>query len=179
MIESNIDKTLWSAFLKKTEKFEVPAKTILLEEGKISKKAYFIEKGCARLWVNNNGNDVTFQFFFEKEAVASLESFIFKKPSMYYIETLEPCVIYSITKEDFDVVVADSVVIKEKINDLLYSRLLHFQKLFLNAITNNPKERYDKLLAKHPSILNRIPQHYIASYLGVTSVSLSRIRNRK
>jgi CRP-like cAMP-binding protein len=180
MIESNIDQSTWETFVKQATKIKVDAKTILLEEGKISKDAYFIEKGSVRLWFNANGNDTTFQFFFENEAVASIESFMFNKPSSYYIETIEPCVLYKIDKETFNTIIGNSSTeFKEKLNNLLYFRLMHFQRLFLTIISNSPEQRYKKLLKEHPFILNRVPQHYIASYLGITSVSLSRIRNRK
>jgi CRP-like cAMP-binding protein len=58
-------------------------------------------------------------------------------------------------------------------------RLLKNQQVFFSYLKNTPQQRYEQLLAEHPEIIQRIPQHYIASYLGITSVSLSRIRNRR
>ncbi|WP_232540830.1 cyclic nucleotide-binding domain-containing protein [Spirosoma endbachense] len=60
----------------------------------------------------------------------------------------------------------------------LLKRMHHYSKLFLSRIKNNPLERYLELLADSPHIIQRVPQHYIASYLGITPVSLSRIRNK-
>jgi hypothetical protein len=57
--------------------------------------------------------------------------------------------------------------------------MIFYQKLFLSRIKDNPQKRYEDLLEHYPQILQRVPQHYIASYLGITPVSLSRIRNRK
>ena len=69
-------KDKWDDYVSYYHRIEVPAGTILLKEGEISKKAFMIEKGCLRLWFNNNGKDITFQFFFENEVVSSGESFI-------------------------------------------------------------------------------------------------------
>ncbi|GAA4178282.1 hypothetical protein [Sphingobacterium ginsenosidimutans] len=69
--------------------------------------------------------------------------------------------------------------LKKEIEDLTLDRLLFYQKLFLLRIKDKPQKRYEELLKQRPEVLQRIPQHYIASYLGITPVSLSRIRNRR
>ena len=69
--------------------------------------------------------------------------------------------------------------IKAFYHDYVEKRLLFYQKLFVAHIKDSPEQRYRELLAQHPEIVLRVPQHYIASFLGITSVSLSRIRNRK
>ena len=78
----------WDKYQHLFERVEVPARTILLREGKVARQAYFIEKGSIRLWFNNNGKDITFQFFFENNTVASIESFRKKTPSQVAIETI-------------------------------------------------------------------------------------------
>jgi CRP-like cAMP-binding protein len=150
-----------------------------LQEGQISKVAYLIEKGCVRSWFNNHGKDITFQFFFEGESVASVESFMTNQPSLYHLESIEPCIIHSISKKDFQFILDDSPRIKKEVEALVFKRLLFYQQLFLSRIKDNPQKRYQELLQYRPEILERVPQHYIASYLGITSVSLSRIRNRR
>ena len=73
MLVENLKKIIpqieWNKYEYLWKRLEVKGKTILLNEGEISDKAYLIEKGCLRLWFNNQGKDVTFQFFFENEAV--------------------------------------------------------------------------------------------------------------
>ncbi len=174
-----INNTDWVKFKDNLMKEEVPAKTVLLKEGEISKKAFFIEKGCLRSCFNNNGKDITFQFFFEGQTVSSIESFITNQPSMFNIESIEPSVIYYITKNDFQILIDKFPDIKQQIENFTFERLFFYQKLFLSRIKDNPEKRYQELLENNPEILLRIPQHYIASYLGITSVSLSRIRNRR
>lgn len=161
------------------EEIEVPAKSTLLKEGEIAKKIFFIQKGCARLWFNKQGKDITFQFFFEGEAVSSIESFRLNLPSKFSLQCLEPCSILTMKKSDFLKALDQSSESRKMMEEILYQRLLEYQNLFFSHITESPQERYEALLHNYPNILKRIPQHYIASYLGITSVSLSRIRNRR
>jgi CRP-like cAMP-binding protein len=169
----------WNEFLYLFKKQQIPARTILLHEGKISRKAFYIEKGCIRLWFNNNGKEVTFQFFFEGQGVSSIESFNTNQSSLFNIETVEPCIIRSITKKDFQIIVNSSPEISKEIQRHIFERLVFYQKLFLSRIKDNPQKRYEELIKTYPKILQRVPQHYVASYLGITPVSLSRIRNRR
>lgn len=159
------------------KEIKAPAKTVLLKEGAISKKVYFIEKGCLRLWFNNQGKDVSFQFFFENESVSSVESFMMGQPSLFTLETIEPCTLRVIHKKDFELVRTESPELEKYINTSILDRLVLYQKLFLSRIKDNPQKRYLDLIKNQPQIIQRVPQHYIASYLGITAVSLSRIRN--
>lgn len=171
---------LWDKYATLYHRIEVSAKTILLNEGDISKKAYIIEQGCIRAWFNNKGKDVTFQFFFENEAVSSIESFRRGTPSLYSIETIEPCVLHWIHKKDWLNLQAEIYAIpelREQFIDITLNRQLNYMQHFMSFIKHTPKERYLNLIKEKPQIIRRIPQHYIASYLGITSVSLSRIRN--
>lgn len=169
----------WQKFRHLFKREKVPAKTILLREGEIANYVYFIERGCFRLSFNNNGEDITFQFFFEGEAISSAESFRNNQPSLYSIESLEPSVVHLLTKTEYVKIIEESPLIKQSIEEQTFQRLLYIEKLFLSRIKNSPAERYQELLEQYPKILQRVPQHYIASFLGITSVSLSRIRNRR
>ena len=160
------------------KEIEVPPRTVLLREGEVSRQAYQILQGCIRLWFNDNGRDITFQFFFEGQGVSSIESFRTGRPSLFNMETVEPCVLRVITKPDFDKMMAEAPGFKELIEASIYQRLEHYFALFLSRIRDTPQQRYLHLLKDHPEIIRRIPQHYIASYLGITPVSLSRIRNK-
>lgn len=169
----------WNRFGHLFQRLEVPAKTVLLREGEVAGKAYYIEKGCLRLWFNHDGKDITFQFFFEGQGVASIESFRTGQPSVYSIETIEPCTVRAVSRTDLQTILESTPRLKQEIEDHTFQRLLFYQKLFLSRITNSPQERYDELVRNYPELLQRVPQHYIASYLGITPVSLSRIRNRR
>jgi CRP-like cAMP-binding protein len=173
------DKTIRTELQDLLVEREIASKTILLHEGEISNHAHFIKKGCLRQWFNKDGKDITFQFFFEGQAVASIDSFINNKPSLFTIESIEPSAIFSISKDQFELLNRIYPEFKEGIQELMFQRFKNYSHLFLSRIKDTPRERYDDLIKNHPEIIKRVPQHYIASYLGITPISLSRIRNRK
>lgn len=168
----------WEQYQHLYEEISVPARTILLEEGKAARYAYYIVEGGVRVWFNNKGKDTSFQFFFEGEGVSSIESFRTGQPSMFTIETLAPSKLLKISKDDFAVIVNSIPGFKAELEEVIFQRLLHYSKLFVSHIRDTPQERYEALLKEQPHILQRVPLQYIASYLGITAVSLSRIRNK-
>ncbi|MBK7056645.1 MAG: Crp/Fnr family transcriptional regulator [Leptospiraceae bacterium] len=160
--------------------FEVsyPSKTNLLNEGDVSQYLYFVKEGCLRLWFNDKGKDITFQFFFENEIVTSFESFRFGIPSLFTLETIEPVKLLKINKQDLMSIFIKFPDTKDHLIEFLFQRLSRYTHLFLSRIKESPEDRYRALIKMEPRIPNRIPQHYIASYLGISPVSLSRIRKR-
>ena len=172
--ESNRDK-----FMDLFQEKEMVSKSTLLNEGEISNYMYFVKKGCLRLWFNNEGNDITFQFFFEHQAVSSFESFFDKKPSLFTLESIEPTTVVSLSRNGFDLLFSHYPELNGVFYKMLIRRMGDYAKLFLSRIKNNPQKRYQELLQENPEILQRVAQHYIASYLGITPISLSRIKNRK
>ena len=176
-----LDDKKWNEYTGLFKRIAVPAKTILLKEGEVSKKFFLVEKGCARVWFNDNGRDITFQFFFENNTVASIESFRKSFPSHVFIETIEPSVLWYITKKEADKIIAEISEIpalRDKFIDAVFERTFDYMKHFFSFIKDTPSQRYINLLKENPEIVQRIPQHYIASYLGITSVHLSRIKNK-
>lgn len=176
-----LDDSKWNEYTSYFKRLEVPAKTILLEEGEISKRLFIIEKGCIRVWFNNNGKDLTTQFFFEHQSVASIESFIKKLPSPVFIETIEPCILWWIHKSDVDIILEEIKEIPElrdQFIDKIFQRTFDYIKHFVSLIKDSPTERYLNLMKENPQITQRVPQHYIASYLGVSTVHLSRIKSK-
>jgi CRP-like cAMP-binding protein len=140
---------------------------------------YFISKGCVRVSVNTDGKDLTTQFFFEGDAVTILESFLYNILSDFSIETIEDCEMNFVTKKDFEYFLENDQEFKDWFYQTAVKELITLTQRLLSFIVNKPQERYAQLLKEQPEIIKRVPQHFIASYLGITSVSLSRIRNRK
>lgn len=157
----------------------LPAKQTLLHEGDISNTLYFIVKGCMRLSNNHNGKEITIQFFFENDCVSSFESYLKNTPSAFSIETIEDCNLLVIKKEHWKIILDENPSFKEQSFDLMSDRFINYIHHFLSYIQEKPEERYNNLLKNKPHILKRVPLQYIASYLGITTVSLSRIRARK
>lgn len=172
-------KDKWGKFLGCFERMEVPSKTLLLKENEVSGSAYYIEKGVVRAWYNNDGKDVTFQFFMENTMFSSLESFRKGLPSMLSVETIEPCILWKISKSDAEAVlveVYEDPELRNQFIESLFERMFDYMKHFFSFIKDTPKQRYISLAKERPEIIRRIPQHYIASYLGITTVHLSRIK---
>ena len=101
------------------------------------------------------------------------------QPSLFSLESIEPTTIRTVSKKDFYDLVNKRPEAKQEYEHKIIDRFHTYQKLFLSRIKNTPQQRYEELLKEYPHILQRVPQHYIASYLGITPVSLSRIRNRR
>lgn len=173
------DKTNWEKIKNLFIETDIPSRTVLLKEGDCSQYIYFIKKGCLRLWFNDDGKDITIQFFFENQAVASIESFLGAKPSKFTLESIEPTKTLALRKADLDFIFELCPDLKDGFNEIIFNRMGNYANLFLSRIKDNPKKRYEDLLKNNPEIIQRVPQHYIASYLGITPISLSRIRNKK
>lgn len=172
---------LWDKYFEFQKRLEVPAKTILLEEGKVSKQYIFIEKGCIRAFFKNNGEEKTVQFFFEHEGLTSFDSFINNAPSLFTIETIEPSVVYLLPKL-YVIQLMDEVSHEPDFVQMILrmsaERQTHYINEFVSFIRDTPEGRYQKLLTERPHIIQRVPQHYIASYLGISKVHLSRIKSK-
>ncbi len=176
-----ISEEKWADYTSCFHHISVPAKTVLLEEGEVSKKLFLIEKGCIRAWFNDDGKDITFQFFFENSTVASIESFRKERPSLVSLETIEPSSLWWIHKTDADRIINEITEVPElrnKLIDVIFERTFDYMAHFFSFIKDTPAERYLALMDQKPEIVKRVPQHYIASYLGITTVHLSRIKSK-
>ena len=162
-------------FVEKT----VGRREVLLPADAIADSVFYIENGILRESFVEDGKDVTVQFFFEGQAVASIESFWKEIPSEVSIEAVEASVLKVFKKSDIQVFLEHHPEYGITIAKFAYSRMINYYKLFLSRIKDSPEKRYQLLLEEHPEMVARIPQHYLASYLGVTPVSLSRIRARR
>ncbi len=157
------------------------AKTVLLKEGQTADKVYWIKKGCARIWINHNGFDVTFQFFIEDNLVASMESFWKEIPSQVTIETVEACELLVANKKDIQLLIRETLeqpLFRDLFINTIFDRTFDYMQHSLSFIQLTPEQRYLKFLDERPELVQRIAQHYIASYLGISKVHLSRIKSK-
>lgn len=161
------------------ERISVPAKTLLLKEGEVADRLYLVRKGCLRLFFPDDGKEITFQFFFEGDPVASFDSLYNRQPSLFSLESIEAAELSVMTRSDLMELIRRDLSLRQAYERRLVERFRAYQLLFLSRIRNTPQQRYEELLEEHPDIVRRVPQHYIASYLGITPVSLSRIRGRR
>jgi CRP-like cAMP-binding protein len=113
--------------------------------------------------------------------VASIESFRKNIPSEGSMETLEPCILWYADKEDIDRMIdeiCETPELRRLFIDTVFQRTFDYMNYFFSAIRDSPQERYLHLLDENPQLIQRVPQHYIASYLGISTVHLSRIKSR-
>lgn len=157
----------------------VAPKTLLLEEGKVAHTLYYVRRGCLRLFFCHDGRDITFQFFFEGDFVASFDSLYRGSPSLFSLESIEESELLSVGRADLFGLIGEYPGLRQRYEERLVDCFHDYQLLFLSRIRDAPRQRYEDLLKTHPQIVRRVPQHYIASYLGITPVSLSRIRSRR
>lgn len=155
-----------------------PAKTILLEEGKVSDKMFLVKNGALRVFFYQDGKELTLDFITENQAVSSFDSFLNGIPSDFVIETLESTTVYELHNDTFHKLM-ENQEFQHTFHPLFYKRFSEINKRIISFIKDSPQQRYEQLIKNRPELLLRFPQHYIASYLGITSVSLSRIRNRR
>lgn len=156
----------------------VPAHTILLTEGTVATKLYLVVQGSLWMWHTTDQRDVTLQFFFENQPVASFESFYLGQPSDSAIETLEPTDLLVLDKASFDQIRRTLPGFESSLNRWLCTRFIAYRQRVYTQLQTTPTGRYQALVADNPMLLDRVPLHEIATYLGMTPVSLSRIRAR-
>jgi len=168
----------WEDYREFFRRIEFPAKAVLLREGEIPSKVFSVEKGCLRTAIDRNGKAITTQFFFENDVVASIESFRSGRPSQISILSVEPSIVVVLQKRGFEALLRDFPDMKDMLLELLFRRFEAYARLFASYLTLTPRQRYLALMKSDPRIIERVPQHYVASYLGITPVSLSRIRKR-
>ena len=151
--------------------------TILLKEGQKSKDSYFVLKGCIRKYYVLDGEEKTTAFYTEMEGLTP-HCVISKTPSEYYVSCIEDTIL-TISNTDMEVEVNSKFPKFETLCRILSEELLVKQQIDFDAFkTSSPEQRYSNLVQNRPDLLQRVPQHQIASFLGITPQSLSRLRAR-
>lgn len=173
-IDSDEEKIYLNAFsptiLKKGEFF--------LKEGEVNNKLGFVVEGLVRYFVYKNDEEATLEFSKEGEFIAEYQSFLNQTESIQAIQAIEDT---TLLVTDFEGL--QSIYNKTK-NGNLIGRIIieyrfgHLMRQLLSIYMHNPEERYLHFLKTFPDLVQRIPQYYIASYVGVKPESLSRIRKR-
>jgi CRP/FNR family transcriptional regulator, anaerobic regulatory protein len=166
------------AFLDILEVKVFKKKEFLLQEGKICDKVTFVNNGCMRLFYNIDGVENTIQFFFGDSWYTDYASFLTGQPSIENMQALEECEVVQFHKKDL-YKLYDTMPIFQKVGRVFAENAyLSISKLNQMKTNEEPEVRYLNLLKTRPELVQQIPQHYIASYLGVKPETLSRIRKR-
>lgn len=151
--------------------------TILLKEGQKSNDGYFILKGCIRKYYIINGEERTTDFFTELEGITP-HCVTTKAPSEYFISCVEDTIL-TVADPDIGVEVNAQFPKFDIMCRMLSEELLAKEQInFAEFKTSSPEQRYLNLLQNRPDLIQRVPQHQLASYLGIKPQSLSRLRAR-
>ena len=174
---SKLTENCMADFIQVSKYFVKDKSTLLVSEGQYADKSYFIIKGCARAYYIKDGKDITDWFAFENDFINSINSFFENIPSPHFIELLEPTTFLEISR-------ADIFQLAEKYHDfdtllrvIATKTMLALSKRIFSIQFEHARQKYENLLNIRPDITQRVPLMHIASYMGITLETLSRIRN--
>jgi CRP-like cAMP-binding protein len=172
------DTEAWNAFVAKIRLRNLKKKEHYLREGEICNKVGFINKGCVRMYFLVDGEEICKDLQFENAFTGSLASLMLRKPAFFNIAAIEDTVLLEIQYTDlmelyerypcwqkFGRLAAEALFIRKELREASF-------------LKDSPEERYAKLLTEQPMVIQRVPLHYIASYLGMKPETLSRIRKK-
>jgi len=149
-----------------------------LQAGEVCTHIAFINKGCLRYYYLKDGNEFNGQFFFEGSWVGDYQSFLTGQPAVQHIDALENTELLVIRRDDLQALYAEQPQFERFGRLLAENVVIGSQRRTASLLFETPEERYLKLIAERPKVVERIPLHHIASYLGIKPESLSRIRKR-
>ncbi len=164
------------AFAAIAEKRELPKGTFLVTAGSYCKHLFFIQQGLSRTFYIKDGKDVTDWISPERSIATSIVSFITGLPDIRSIELLEPSIIWAIGRDDLEKLYREHHEIERFGRLMVSAGLVQMQQRFDDLHFATARERYAKLMQQSPSLVQRVPLGMIASYLGITQETLSRIR---
>ncbi|WP_298540046.1 Crp/Fnr family transcriptional regulator [uncultured Aquimarina sp.] len=175
----NLSKENEKVLFNTIERIEFPPKTILHETGKVCDSIYFVEKGIARTFYYKNGKDITYWIAPENEFVGAMASFFSREKSNKMVETIEHCILWKFEHHKLEELFSSNQELEKAARLFANHGISLLEKRFDTLHFNTAKERYDLLVHQQSNILQRVPLGMIASYLGITQETLSRIRHQK
>lgn len=151
----------------------------IIKEGESKKEVFFIQKGLVRVYkVNEKGNEITTLIRWENHMVASADVIFFNQPSGLFFQALEPTQLIYIDYDMLQQIISDNPKLEANRKYILQNVLKEALQRVDSFVLCSPEERYLNFIKGNPDIINRVPDKYIANVLGITPVSLSRIRKR-
>ena len=174
-VSDNALKALTDGF----EQVCFPAKTRIISAGTFDRNVYFIESGITRSYILHDDKDITTWFSLEGDVVCGSWDLYRHKAGFEYVETLENTIAYAVSIEWLDELYRSYIDIANWMRVLQQENFLSLQDNHICRLTLSAKDRYALFRKEYPELLQRVNLGYIASFLGVTQQSLSRIRAEK
>ena len=153
-----------------------PKNFVIIQQDRNEKDFYFIKNGIARTYIQNDGGETTFSFGKEGDTIISFKSYIANEKGYESVELLEDCTVYKLNTQNLRKLYSENIEIANWGMRFAEQLLLNAEERLLARHFGNAADRYEMLLKNYPNLLQRVQLGYIASYLGITQVSLSRIR---
>ena len=155
----------------------VKRRGIILHQGDVCKHFTFVVSGCFKMYaIDNNGKEFNLEFAVENEWISDLNSFYDEKPTSVYIEAIEPSVVLQISRADLIHLYSNYPKFNSTFRIIIERKYMELQKRVLQNISATAEERYSNFIHQNPKLALRLPNTQIASYLGITSEFLSKIR---
>jgi CRP-like cAMP-binding protein len=158
------------------ERMMFPKNHLIINAQKVERYLYIIEKGIARAYSNTNKEQTTFWFGEETDFILSFNSYINQQPGYENIELLEDSILHRISNNTLQNLYQNHIGLANWGRKLAELELIKTEERLINKQFRTATERYQQLITETPSLIKRVQLGHIASYLGVTQVTLSRIR---
>lgn len=167
-------------FASHFKEVKIKKRQLLIQPGFVDKNKYFVLNGAIRAYViNNEGMEHTVQLAIDQWWISDYNSYIYQQPASMFVMAMEDCNVLQISFEDEKRLKAMNHKFETFFRVLAERGIAFMQRRFISAITSSAEERYNLFMEKYPLMVNRFPQYVIASYLGMTTEFLSKIRNQK
>ena len=168
----------WVPFEAVVERVKLKKKEYLLREGQICRGIYFLSEGAVRTYHLSEGREINTSFNFQNDFLREIESMTHGTPSRKNIQAMEDSVVFYIPKAKLTGLYETSDFY-QKLGRMILERLAITEQQYSSLLTTySPQERYLYILEKQPELVERVPLQHLASYLGISRESLSRIRKR-
>ena len=154
-------------------------KEIIIEEGSLKTDVYFLRSGLVRAYcINNKGDEITFGLISENQILTNVDIILFDQPSRFYYECIEDTKTFSIDFDKVQNIIESNPKLERNRKFFARNAMKKMLQRLETFVLMNAEERYEDFIKNNPTLSNRVPDKYLANVLGITPVSLSRIRAR-
>lgn len=164
--------------VERLQELSLPKGHVLVREGTVGNRLYFMERGVARSFCYKDGKEITFWFGAEGSFISSYNGYIANQPGYGTIELLEDSQLFTIDQASMQALFLNDLELANWGRKLAELELIKTEQMLITQLFKTAQEKYHDLITQNPELLQRVQLGHIASYLGVTQVTLSRIRTK-